>query len=426
MSSTLPLQSLISNIKSGDYTLFGEGKMGIVGKFKVGKEYYVFKFSSTANFETENECKVLKDLKSEIYNRLEFIGCTYIDIEMYPSIPTSIKNKNLTVFMRMIHEPISLAQFQQMRPKMHILMSIYLQLAIIVLKLEQTKGLVHYDLHANNIMLTMTGNNTITYKDITIPTYGFTVVIIDFGLARTNNSSQITRICYPTVALFVYHTPLYCPLMDWYMILLIIASAGKRLGYSKLEKSTKSIIDLRTVNFKSKAYREGWYVTYTSLFCRNSTVKRIHNQALYQTQQLIGYKLLSLFLYLHTITLPLELSIKDIEGKLELLENSNDFEIHIESFYAHISDLILEYQYDEHVLMKVKENIYNIAHKHKHVPSNIDSMYSAISNYIYFLYILTLIKCVNKSEYTIKQGFYVKNPEAILYKLYESYVPYLS
>ena len=84
--------------------------------------------------------------------------------------------------------PISFQEWTKEHDEIHYWISFFLQLLRAIDILATKYNLEHNDLHAGNIMFKKTDEQFINYLSFKIPTYGFHLVLIDFGEIRKHRN----------------------------------------------------------------------------------------------------------------------------------------------------------------------------------------------------------------------------------------------
>lgn len=158
-----------------------QGVQGVVMKCMWKDEPAVMKISNHIDFVLE--------LEEEAWNHLKKLNCIHF-CEVFEKLPIKPGERRYCLFYKEItnnsrNDSLANLIFEQAHHPNAILNCVRQTLAAMVMFEEL--GITHYDLHADNVMVTDTPYDVHVYKfgDKIVPirTYGLAPVIIDFGLA---------------------------------------------------------------------------------------------------------------------------------------------------------------------------------------------------------------------------------------------------
>jgi hypothetical protein len=164
-----------------------QGVQGSVFKCTWKDELAVMKISNHVDFVLE--------LEEEAWNRLKRLNCLHF-CEIFEKIPIKAGDRNYCLFYKEItnsggrNDTLANFIYEQNHHPIAIFNCVRQTLAAMIM--FETFGITHYDLHADNAMITDTPYDVHVYKFgehiFPIRTYGLAPVIIDFGLAYIPNS----------------------------------------------------------------------------------------------------------------------------------------------------------------------------------------------------------------------------------------------
>lgn len=163
-----------------------QGVQGVVMKCMWKDEPAIMKISNHIDFVLE--------LEEEAWNRLKKLNCLHF-CEVFEKLPIKPGERRYCLFYKEItnnsrNDSLGNLIFEQAHHPNAILNCVRQTLAAMVMFEEL--GITHYDLHADNAMVTDTPYDVHVYKfgDKIVPirTYGLAPVIIDFGLAYIPNT----------------------------------------------------------------------------------------------------------------------------------------------------------------------------------------------------------------------------------------------
>lgn len=164
-----------------------QGVQGVVFKCMWKNEPAVMKISNHVDFVLE--------LEEEAWQRVKSLNCLHF-CEIFEKLPVKPGERNYCLFYKEItnnggrNDSLANLIFEQAHHPNAILNCVRQTLAAMIM--FETLGITHYDLHADNAMVSDTPYDVHVYKfgDRIVPirTYGLTPVIIDFGLAYIPNT----------------------------------------------------------------------------------------------------------------------------------------------------------------------------------------------------------------------------------------------
>ena len=163
-----------------------QGVQGAVYKCMWKDEPAVMKISNHVDFVLE--------LEEEAWNRVKSLNCLHF-CEILEKLPVKPGERSYCLFYKEItncgrNDTLANLIFEQTHHPNAILNCVRQTLA--AMAMFETLGITHYDLHADNAMVTDTPYDVHVYKfgDRLVPirTYGLAPVIIDFGLAYIPNT----------------------------------------------------------------------------------------------------------------------------------------------------------------------------------------------------------------------------------------------
>lgn len=181
------------------------GKQGVVGLFEVdGGKKCVWKISQHLNYLVEQENSILKTLCELREYCPHFVqGFGKFNVKMssdYRKVenPFEVNGKHYIYNDVLLMEYVDQARkfYRYLKNKNieeEVLYTVIKQTLLAIIIAQQQKGLSHYDLHSNNILIkTCNPNSVFLYiidenTQYMIPTYGYYPVIIDFGFGYTDN-----------------------------------------------------------------------------------------------------------------------------------------------------------------------------------------------------------------------------------------------
>ena len=181
------------------------GKQGVVGLFKLksGKRC-VWKISQHLNYIVDQENTILNSLNDmreycphfvRGFGKLNIkINSDYRKVENPFKISGRHNIYNDVLLLEHVNEGRKLYRYLKNKNiEEDVLYSIIKQTLLAITIAEKNKGLTHYDLHSNNILVkTCNPNSVFLYvldekKQYCVPTYGYYPVIIDFGFGYVKN-----------------------------------------------------------------------------------------------------------------------------------------------------------------------------------------------------------------------------------------------
>jgi len=211
-----------------------------------GVQGFVYKCiwkNQPAVMKTSNYIDFILELEEDAWNHLKKLNCIHF-CEVLEKLPLNIGEKRYCLFFKEIvnnNQNDSLANliFEGSHHPNAILNCIRQSLCAMIM--FETLGITHYDLHADNVMITNTPYDFHVYKfeDCIIPikTYGLAPVIIDFGMAYIPNTRYHATCVFSKDG---YTTFMPDPIVD---SRLLLKTAGKDLKellkYSKSQKQRK-------------------------------------------------------------------------------------------------------------------------------------------------------------------------------------------
>jgi len=212
-----PVNDILKNIKCGDGILPEDiihekrfkitGKQGVTGTMILKKKYkFVYKLSQHCNYIAEHENQILSDMNSVRKYCPHFVRGygifkvrTDLDYKRKDNpfiIETAKPVMNHVIFMEYIEDAYPLYKYIKSKniPE-KVLYSITKQVLMAVAIAQPKKGVSHYDLHSDNILIKRCDPRTvfvyvIENQKYIIPTYGFYPVILDYGFSYTRNMTE--------------------------------------------------------------------------------------------------------------------------------------------------------------------------------------------------------------------------------------------
>lgn len=210
---------------------FTQGKQGVVGLATFDERLCVYKISQVMNFVPRHEYIVMKALEQIApfcphfciaYDNVQLpIHYEFTERRQDPFEQCKLPIYLDVLMMEYIEDAISLSDFI-VDPKVEFkqILSVIKQVLVALLIAQKETKFVHYDLHASNILLRRC-NPDLTHiyvledgSIISIPTFGYVPVIIDFGFARADsveNNPMYNSLNYSDIG-FLY--PMFDPFAD--------------------------------------------------------------------------------------------------------------------------------------------------------------------------------------------------------------------
>lgn len=230
----------MKNLK--EIQLLERGAYGIVG-MTTTEPKTVFKLTQGINFYTLHEYNVMKRLAGlphfcRLTDYLELPVASSRDKRNRGHI-FDVSDEDITtadiLFMEYIPDSISLYDMimDVDVPFEHIMSVIYRVLIAIQIAQENAK-FVHYDLHSKNVLIRRVSNDVDMYniddREISIKTYGYSPVIIDFGFSTCDSLTNLFG-SYGFANLG-YLSPMYDPVADAKLFLITVRNdMEKRIKY---------------------------------------------------------------------------------------------------------------------------------------------------------------------------------------------------
>lgn len=248
-----------------------QGVQGAVFKCMWHNQAAVMKVSKHIDFVIE--------LEEEVWNYLKKLNCIHF-CEVLEKKPIKIGERRYCLFFKDImnnHRNDSLANLvHEASHHPNALLNCVRQTLAAIVMFEEL-GITHYDLHADNTMISDTHYDVHVYKfgDIIIPirTYGLTPVIIDFGMAHVPNTRYKTPCVFSKEG---YTTFMSDPIVDSRLLLTTVSNdlqnliksfkSCTRRFFNKQYKSTCLVIeqfikDIQSIYSPLDLASNGWYNT---------------------------------------------------------------------------------------------------------------------------------------------------------------------
>ncbi len=252
-----------------------QGKQGITGLLKKDGKVYVYKISQYMNHLPQHEYLILNGLRQLAHYCPHF--CKEVELLKLPIHPNFKKHKqdpfephpkslNLDVLlMEYIEDAVPLYSIirQTNIPISHV-MGLIKQTMMAIIVAQDKKHFVHYDLHALNILV-----QECYYDDvfvyvldkenaITIPTYGFRPIVIDYGFSSSKDLEQQPAYISLAYTDAGYASPAFDPIADAKILLVSTAEDFKecrpQFKYTKKYRNiVKNLFKHLEINWKS-----GW------------------------------------------------------------------------------------------------------------------------------------------------------------------------
>ena len=238
---------------------FSSGKHGLTGLVSVDgyDEPVVYKIPKYLNYMSKHEYTVMKDLESmSDYCRhfCKAVGLINVNLDInYKSRENPFEqSRNMfpqdILLMENITESVKFSYFiKNKEVPEEILYSIIKQVLFAVL-MSQKLGFTHYDLHSSNILIKKCDYDDVhVYKldsenIMTVPTYGYYPVIIDFGFSCSNNTNKSniqSPLNYTNIGITNYK---FDPLSDLKMFLVSLRSEILQRRFEFIDKSFDSMV----------------------------------------------------------------------------------------------------------------------------------------------------------------------------------------
>ncbi len=222
---------------------FSAGKQGITGIVRdvTNGKQFVYKISRYMNYLAEHEYFIMQGLGSIADFCPSF--CKVVDIQQIPISPF-FKDKSINpfefhkkplllnvLFIEYIEGSIPLMDLiRDESIPFDIIISVIKQTILGILVAQRERKFVHYDLHSENILIRKCDVNQVNvYKldannVVSIPTMGYTPVIIDFGFGRSDDLNDHPLCISLSFTESGYMSPAFDPIADMKIFLVSISS----------------------------------------------------------------------------------------------------------------------------------------------------------------------------------------------------------
>ena len=255
------------------YPFKKQGKQAVVGLIKLKEIDHpiIFKYSPHSDYTTIHESLIFQDVNT--INHPNFS-------RSFGLIPLRINNDILSkdIFddsSKMIYDVLLVEYVKgkklhdlitERKLKKKIMYSIIRQILLAIIVAQESVKLTHYDLHCNNIIVypcerdrcieyTVTNNG---YNEIiSVPTFGYLPVIIDYGFAYSQNIDN--KPFYNTFSFYDsgFYIDKFDPICDYRLFLVSLADDFKNYGRdSKFNKFVRNMFGNMRVDWES-----GWYIS---------------------------------------------------------------------------------------------------------------------------------------------------------------------
>lgn len=252
-----------------------QGKQGITGLLKKDNRIYVYKISQYMNHLAKHEYLILNGLKKLATYCPHF--CKEVELHtlpIHPNFKQSSQNpfevhpKPLyldVLLMEYVKDAVSLCDIiRETKIPMSHVMGIMKQIMLAVSAAQDKRKFVHYDLHAMNILV-----QECYYDDvyvyvldednaISVPTYGFRPVIIDYGFSSSKDLERHPSYISLAYTDSGYASPAFDPIAD--AKILLVSTAEDFKDYRPQFKYTKKFRNIVKNFFKSLDinWKSGW------------------------------------------------------------------------------------------------------------------------------------------------------------------------
>lgn len=252
-----------------------QGKQGITGLVKKDGTMYVYKISQYMNHLAEHEYLILKGLNEITPYCPHF--CKEVDLLKLPIHPNFKQLKQnpfethskplylYVLLMEYIKDAVPLYNIiKQPKIPMSNVMGLIKQTMMAIIVAQDKRRFVHYDLHAMNILVQECHYDDVYVyvldqdNAITIPTYGFHPMIIDYGFSSSKDLELHPAYISLAYTDSGYASPAFDPIADAKILLVSTAEDFKecRPNYKythKFRNIVKNFFKHLNINWKS-----GW------------------------------------------------------------------------------------------------------------------------------------------------------------------------
>jgi serine/threonine protein kinase len=255
---------------------FKAGKQGVTGIVKdiITGTQFVYKISRYMNYLAEHEYLILKGLDTISDFCPSF--CKVVDIQQLPihpffkdegANPFEFHKKPIlmnVLFIEYIDGSVPLMSLiKDEKIPFDVILSVIKQTILGILVAQLERKFVHYDLHSENILIRRCDPNQVNiYKldatnIVTVPTFGYTPAIIDFGFGRSDDLNGNPMCISVSFTNSGYMSPAFDPLADMKIFLISMSEDLIRYRFIDQVDEFRSMVKHIFLPLKLD-WRAGW------------------------------------------------------------------------------------------------------------------------------------------------------------------------
>jgi len=262
---------------------FEQGKQGVAGlvKEKSTNQYLVYKIPQYMNFLASHEYLIMKGLNE--LNEFCPHFCKVRDNKIFKINPL-FKDENVNPFekgefpslelnvvmMEYIEDSIPFFKLiENKRIPFYIIMNIFKQIVVAIKIAQREKKFVHYDLHTMNILMQPCDPDDVHVyvldkeNVVTVPTYGWIPIIIDYGFGRSDDINNHPMNCSLAFTDAGYMSPAYDPLADMKILLVSMSEDLKGCRHRRKDDDAQRFRNISKHIFYDLNidWRSGWDIS---------------------------------------------------------------------------------------------------------------------------------------------------------------------